>query len=79
MDDEKFLRNFWDGVIFNLVSKVNRYYFGFPFLHFVIGPQNSHHSLNQSDAKLKQSRLCHSRFRALQAVCLFQLGVLIGY
>ena len=52
-DDEKFLRNFWDGVIFNLVSKVNRYYFGFPFLHFVIGPQNSHHSLNQSDAKLK--------------------------
>ena len=53
MDDEKFLRNFWDGVIFNLVSKVYRYYFGFSFLHFVIGLQNSHHSLNQSDAKLK--------------------------
>ena len=39
--------------IFNGVSKVFWDFFAFTFLRAVIGPQNSRHSLNQSDAKLK--------------------------
>ena len=38
--------------IFNLVSKVIRDCFDFTYLCSVIGPENSHHPLNQSDAKL---------------------------
>ena len=40
------------------------------FCH-VIGPENLRPPPNQSDAKLKQLQLFHSRFPALQAVCLF--------
>ena len=35
------------------VSKVNRNCIGFAFFRSVIGPENSRHSLNQSNAKLK--------------------------
>ena len=38
--------------IFNLVSKVIRDCFDFTYLCSVIGPENSYHPLNQSDAKL---------------------------
>ena len=43
-----------DREIFNGVSRVIHDSFVFALLHSVIGPENSHHSLNQSDAKLKQ-------------------------
>ena len=39
--------------------------FGFALFLSVIGPENSRHFLNQSDAKLKQSRLGYLRFPAL--------------
>ena len=37
------------------MSKVIRDYFVFALLRFVIGPENSRHSLNQSDSKLQSS------------------------
>ena len=40
-------------LIFNSVSKVIRDCIDFALLHSVIGPENSRHSRNQSDAKLK--------------------------
>ena len=41
------------GVIFNSVSKIIRDCISFALLLFVIGPENSHHSISQSNAKLK--------------------------
>ena len=58
--------------MFNREPKINLDYIGFVLLRSVIGPENSHHSLNQSDAKLKTSRdLVTCALPALQAVCLF--------
>ena len=64
--------------IFNWVSKVIRDCIGFALLCAVIGLENSCHPLSQSDAKLKKSRLGHSRFPALQAGYTRLLRVLIG-
>ena len=38
--------------IFHCVWKVKQVCIGFGLLHSMIGPENSHHSLNQSNAKL---------------------------
>ena len=46
-------RNTLINVIFNWVSKVIRNCFVFALLRYVIGPENSRHFLNQSEAKLK--------------------------
>ena len=43
----------WNGAIFNWASKVIRDYSVFALICSVIGPENSRHSLNQSDAKFK--------------------------
>ena len=47
--------------------------FGFALLHFVIGPENSHHSLHQSDSKLKPiatwSHPFYPRFRQFACFC----------
>ena len=48
---------------FNGVSKEIRDCFVLALVRPMIGPENSHHSLNQSDAKLK--RLGRPRFPAL--------------
>ena len=44
-----------DGISFALI----------PYFALIIGPENSCHFLDQSDAKINQSRLGHPRFPAL--------------
>ena len=61
----------------NWVSKVIRDCIGFALTCSVIGLENSHHLLNQSDANLNQSRLGHSRFPALEATYKYLLWVLL--
>ena len=54
------------------MSKVIRDCIGFALLHSVIGPENSCHSLNQSDAKLKPFTTCPSAFfRALASLVVY--------
>ena len=43
----------------------------FALLCGIIGPENSRHFVNQSNSQLKTITICHSRFPALQAVCVF--------
>ena len=43
----------------------------FALLCGIIGPENSRHFINQSVSQLKSITICHSRFPALQAVCVF--------
>ena len=54
---------------FNWALKVKWDYNGFAELRFVIGPDNTRHSLNQSDAKLKP----RTRFPALLKIFSFLL------
>ena len=65
--------------MFNREPKINLDYIGFVLLRSVIGPENSHHPLNQSDVKLKPvaiwSPALYLRFE--QFAC-FLLLVLIG-
>lgn len=46
------LETYSHGVIFNRISKVIRNYLSFALHRSVIGVENLHHSLNQSDAKV---------------------------
>ena len=63
--------------IFKSMSKVVRDTLGFALLRSVIGSENSHHFLNQSDAKLKlNGTWCLAFSRALGA--LYLPSVLIG-
>ena len=43
----------------------------FALLCGIIGPENSRPFVNQSNSQLKSITICHSRFPALQAVCVF--------
>lgn len=52
------------GVLAFRVSKVIQDFVGFTSLFSAIGPENSRHSLNQSDAKLNPSRLGRFSFPA---------------
>ena len=59
---------------FNGVSKAMRDCLRFVFLRSVIGPENSSHPPNQSDAKEKQQRLQRSSFFELSlAPCFIYL------
>ena len=61
--------------IFNWVSEVICDCIGFSFLRSVIGPENSHDFLNQSDAKLKPIRTWTPAFsRALGSLVVFILS-----
>ena len=58
--------------ILNGVSKVNRNCFGFAFFRLVIGPEDFHYFLNQSDSKLKPIATWSPAFsRALGSLLLF--------
>ena len=49
--------------------------FGFALLRFVIGPENSHHSLHQSDSKLKPiATWSHAFSRASGSLLVFALS-----
>ena len=52
--------------------------FGFALHHFVIGPEELHRFLNQSDAKLKPSLNWSNMFSALRETCLPQQLVLLS-
>ena len=58
--------------IFNWVSKVFQDCCDFASPHSVIGPENSRHSLNQSDAKLKPNTTCSPAFSRA-------IGYLVGF
>ena len=61
--------------ILNGVSKVNRNCFGFAFFRLVIGPEDFHYFLNQSDSKLKPIATWSPAFsRALGSLLVFTLS-----
>ena len=65
------------GAFVNKMSRVIWDCIGIGLLHSVIGPENSRHSVNQSDVRLKPFMTWSLAFPALKAVCLFLLPVLI--
>ena len=65
------------GAFVSEVSRVIWDCIGVDLLHSVIGSENSRHSVNQSDARLKPFMTWSPAFRALKTVCLFLLSVLI--
>ena len=65
------------GAFVNEVSRVIWDCIGVDLLHSVIGSENSRHSVNQSDARLKPFMAWSPAFPALKTVCLFLLSVLI--
>ena len=67
---------YWSG--FNPALKVTLDCYAPALLCYVIGPENSHHSLNKSASQFDQLHLSQFRFSALQVVCLFLLWDLIG-
>ena len=57
--------------IFNLVSNIIPGCFGFALFLFVIGPENSRHFLNQSDATLKPIATCLLASSHALVTCVF--------
>ena len=64
--------------IINWVLKVIRGCFSFSFLRSMIGPENSLHSLNQSDAKLKPITTWSPAFSRALGILVVLLWVLTG-
>ena len=66
---EAYLRYSWKRMLVNPLP------FGFALLRFVIGPENSHHSLHQSDSKLKPiATWSHAFSRASGSLLVFALS-----
>ena len=65
--------------IFNRVSEVIWDCCKFAFFRFMIGPENLHHFLNQSDSKLKHIATCSPAFSRASSSVLVLLRVIIGY
>ena len=63
------------GAIFDWASRVIRHRIGFAFLRTVIGPENSHQSLNRSDAKRIRFKTWSPAFsRASRCLVVFTLN-----
>ena len=69
------MKKYLERAIFNCVSKASRHCIDFVLLHSVIGPENSRHSLNQSNVKLKPIAAWSPAFsRALGSLVDFTLS-----